>query len=551
MNEATTNPTLRPLLELAYGNSEFRALADALAGSARDAEPVASHMSPGIRPYLLAALLESVEALGDRPALLATADDRSARDLAVAIGAYLAPRRVRYYPSRGTGFESHLAPPPHLVGLRIAALDSLTAGPADGLDGAAPVVVASAIAMAEMVPDEGLRPGGLTIHRGEEVGLDDLAELLVGCGYEFADQVEDRGQFAVRGGILDVFGATEDHATRLDFFGDEVESMRRFSTFTQRSLGETELIEIAPAAEVASSFLEGDALPVERFRPFLDLIPADTIVVNAAADEIGSALADHRSDVEAATHGGEDLRLYTDAATPLAERSALTVTSEDSGQAHSFRAAAPVSAARTIGEAEGELSRQLRAGYVTVVPFEHHGEAERARYNLDRLDATFLGATVPPEKPVLYFTEAPVSDGFVSPDLKLVVFPYRRLVHRRRDAAPAPARGPLAAFGELRVGDLVVHEDHGIARFTGFDTKTVAGITRDYLALAYRGEDRVFVPADQLAKISNYVGASGADPELSALGGKRWAGVKARAESSARALAGELLNLYAERQTRR
>src|SRR5204863_6556596 len=92
--------------------------------------------------------------------------------------------------------------------------------------------------------------------------------------------------------------------------------------------------------------------------------------------------------------------------------------------------------------------------------------------------------------------------------------------------------------------------DHGVARFAGFETKTIAGVTRDYLQLAYRGDDRVFAPTDQLAKITRYVGAGGAEPQLSALGSKRWDAVKARARRAARELAGELLNLYAERQAR-
>ena len=131
------------------------------------------------------------------------------------------------------------------------------------------------------------------------------------------------------------------------------------------------------------------------------------------------------------------------------------------------------------------------------------------------------------------------------------MIPFRRLVHRRRAAAPAPSRGRLATFADLRVGDYVVHEDHGIARFAGFETKTVAGVTRDYLELEYRGEDKVFAPTDQLAKITRYVGAGGEPPQLSALGSKRWDAVKARARRAARELAGELLNLYAERQARR
>ena len=120
--------------------------------------------SSAIRPYLLAALLDLDQGLDDRPALVVTADDVGARDLARELGAYLAPRRVRYYPSRGTGYESHLAPPPHLVGLRIGALDSIAAEQAAGEE--PQIVVASAVALAEAVPDASLRPAGFVLHRG-------------------------------------------------------------------------------------------------------------------------------------------------------------------------------------------------------------------------------------------------------------------------------------------------------------------------------------------------------------------------------------------------
>ena len=133
------------------------------------------------------------------------------------------------------------------------------------------------------------------------------------------------------------------------------------------------------------------------------------------------------------------------------------------------------------------------------------------------------------------------------------MIPEHRLFRRRR-AAERPdrshRRGVLRSFADLRTGDIVVHEDHGVARFAGFDTKTVAGVTRDYLYLEYAGSDRVFVPVDQLAKISRYVGAGGAHPPLSKLGGTRWETIKARARRAAQELAGELLNLYAERKRR-
>ncbi len=546
--------SLRPLLEIAADDERFHALARA----ARSGEPLPVHVSAAIRPFLLAALVSSEEGVADRPSLIVAPDDIAARDLARDLRAYLAPRRVRYYPSRGTGYASHLAPPPHLVGLRIAAVDALNDGEA--------VVVASAVALAEAVPDASLRPAGFVLRKGEEVDLDEVGARLVEAGYERADQVSERGQFAIRGGILDVFGATEDRAARLELFGDEIEQIRWFSTFTQRSLGDADALELAPAAELGAEYRElaelalseadedrpdlAELLPLESFRAPLEVIPPETAVLIAAEGEMETALHDHWEDAAAAMHSSDARRLYVDVAAALGERASVRISDSDAGRGLSFRAQAPSSAARSIGEAEKQLERELRSGYRVVVSFEHRGEAERARYNLDRLEASFLDGTQAPAGRALLFAEAALADGFVSPDLKLAVIPFRRLVHRPRAAAPAPARGRLAAFTDLRVGDHVVHEDHGIARFAGFETKTVGGVTRDYLELEYRGSDRVFAPTDQLTKITRYVGTGGEAPQLSALGSKRWEGVKARARRAARELAGELLNLYAERRTR-
>ena len=186
--------------------------------------------------------------------------------------------------------------------------------------------------------------------------------------------------------------------------------------------------------------------------------------------------------------------------------------------------------------------------------FARRGEGERAAYNLGRLKVAWLdGARRGPTPGRLTFAHARLQSGFIAPQFHLAVIPEHRLFRRRR-AAERPdrgrRRGVLRSFADLRTGDIVVHEDHGIARFAGFDTKTVAGVTRDYLYLEYAGSDRVFVPVDQLAKISRYVGAGGAHPPLSKLGGTRWDTIKARARRAAQELAGELLNLYAERKRR-
>src|SRR4051794_41628933 len=233
--------SLRQLLTYAHENPEVRDLiaASTNGGSER------VFVSASLRPYLLAAL---IDAQPDQPALVIAGDDRAARDLAADLKAFLSPRTVRFYPARGVRYESHLAPPPHLVGLRVAALDALATESA--------VVVTSAAALAEKVPDPDLRPHGFTIEKGGVIDLEETADQLAAAGYERVDQVEDRGQFAIRGDILDVYPATEERAVRCELFDIEVERLTFFSTFTQRSLEEADAIEIAPAAEIGPEHRE-------------------------------------------------------------------------------------------------------------------------------------------------------------------------------------------------------------------------------------------------------------------------------------------------------
>ncbi|HLL86636.1 MAG TPA: DEAD/DEAH box helicase, partial [Thermoleophilaceae bacterium] len=573
--------SLRSLLTYAHDDESVAALARAAADA-----PQRAFVSASLRPYLLAALLDLDP---EQPALVVAGDDRSARDLAADLKAFLRPRPVRLYPARGVRYESHLAPPPHLVGLRIAALDALLGAEPARSDGAshdgdgAPVVVASIAALAEKVPDPALRPHGFTLERGELLDLEDTAEQLAACGYERVEQVEDRGQFAVRGDILDVYPATEERAVRCELFDVEVERLTFFSTFTQRSLEEAERVEIAPAAELASEHRElaavaageeGDArpdvaeiLPVDRFGDVLSLLPENALVAVAAEEEIAPALAETWEDVTTSFHDADAHHLYV---APdrlehaLDECAALRVSSISGDQPHAFRAQAADSAARSLKEAEPELEKLVRSGYRTIVAWARRGEAERAAYNLARVQAPFLDGKPAPREPGVRFAAASLREGFLAPQLKLAVLPDHRLLRRRRGrdaddgdgartgAGPRSAAGGSAirSFTDLRSGDGVVHEDHGIARFTGFDTRTVAGVTRDYLELEYQGGDKVLVPSDQLHKISRYVGAEAGDPPLSKLGGKAWEQMKLRARRAAQALAGELINLYAERKRR-
>jgi transcription-repair coupling factor (superfamily II helicase) len=207
-------------------------------------------------------------------------------------------------------------------------------------------------------------------------------------------------------------------------------------------------------------------------------------------------------------------------------------------------------ATRTLSEAEAELARLARTGHRVVVAFGRRGEMERARHQMERTRPVLLSDT---DRDIqvgqVAFCVLPIRKGFISKALGLALVPETAIFRRRRpagDRRPAAARR-LSSFLDLKVGDYVVHEDHGIGRLTGYETRTVANVTRDYLALAFGAGARLYVPHDQLEKVTRYIGADGSEPALSKLGGKAWEKMKARARAAVREMAGELIALYQQR----
>src|SRR4051812_18621860 len=224
----TTRPVLYPLVEELLGDERLTAFADALPAPARVSEPAL--------PLLLAALHEHL----GRALVVVLPEDADARDAAEGARWFLGEERVALLPSRGVRWESGLEPPPHLVGERARALDVLAAG---GL------VCASAAAVAEGLPPREARPAPIALAAGREVAVEALAEELALAGYERVERVDERGQFAVRGGLIDLFPATGREPFRVEFFGDEIESIRAFSPFTQRALHPVDEATVYPAAE--------------------------------------------------------------------------------------------------------------------------------------------------------------------------------------------------------------------------------------------------------------------------------------------------------------
>ena len=221
------------------------------------------------------------------------------------------------------------------------------------------------------------------------------------------------------------------------------------------------------------------------------------------------------------------------------------------GQPASFDAQPPALASFGVAEAENELRACTRAGYRVLVCFPHLGEARRTHLPAapGRGRPRPIPAAAGPTSPGWRSASRSSGAGSSRRACAWPCCPSAQLFRRRGARGPARIGRALATVADLRTGDYVVHEDHGVGRFVRFDTKEVGGVVRDYLYLEFRGDDRLYVPHDQLAKVSRYVGADGRAPALAKLGGKAWQTLKSRARIAVRELAGELIALYARRQS--
>jgi transcription-repair coupling factor (superfamily II helicase) len=504
-------PILHPFVRELRGSERLRAFAEGF--------PAAARVSEAALPLLLAALHDEL----DRPLVLLAPEDADARDAAEGAAWFLAEDRVALLPSRGVHWGSGLDPAPHLVGERARALDVLAAG---GL------VCASAAALAEPIPPARARAEPIKIRPGEEISLEQLAESLALAGYERVERADERGQFAVRGGLVDVFPTTGREPLRVEFWGDEIEQMRAFSPFTQRALHPVESAVVYPAAERRLDLLETTLSDDESIA-----IPTDLVLpVPEGPDLVWQADEVRTVWEEEGLH-------------PVPFKRAALLDPLPAGQPFAFEAQRPALVARGLAEAENELAAFVRAGQRVVVAFPHLGEALRQQNLLRRIDARIVetGEELPGEAELL-FAVSPARRGFVWRELGLVLLPDTQVFRKRAARERRVGGRALQSFADLRTGDYVVHEDHGVGKLLGFETKEVADVTRDYLFLAFRGDDRLYVPHEQIGKVSRYIGVDGSAPALSKLGGKAWENLKNRARESVRELAGELLALYAQRQ---
>src|ERR671921_824650 len=353
----------------------------------------------------------------------------------------------------------------------------------------------------------------LELATGTEIELDATLERLVILGYERVDRVSRPGEFVVRGGIIDVFPSTRRSPVRVEWWGDEIESVRAVSLATQRVVRELEAVTVYAAGEgdLAGLAARDEDLPEEARRgvrvPGLDRLLLGLNPVSPRAmlpEDVQIWREEEREhvpeEVDGLVHELYD-RMMPD---PDVEFSL--------GEEEASISAPPVAAfADTLREAARRLDALVEDGFAVFVACSSRGEARRTVYAFGEIHRTMretarVDALLPPG---LYALPGEVEEGFTYPEGGVAVFRRDSLLGRRREARRAGGRS-LASFADLKVGDLVVHAMQGIGRFEGLVAQEVLGATRDYMQVSYRGGDTLFVPYEQMELLHKYVGGDGA-----------------------------------------
>ncbi len=543
---------------------------------------------PG-RAFFIAGL---ADISSQKPILVVTSTAREAETLCDDLEIWLSKERVKYFPAWETLPFERISPATETMGNRVEMLHGIQSGNSPD------VLVAPVRSLLQRINPESRNVQILELRRGATADLSKLSESLVATGYRREFQVEHRGEFAIRGGIVDIFPSTRAYPVRVDLWGDEIERLSEFSVSDQRSNAEINSVLIPPARELlptskirerASELLETEPWGREQWErlaageffdgmeswlPWLmkeelvlgDILQSDALVLlldpKRLKDRSSELIAEEEDLARtlAATWKALDPagnpRVFPGLHVPF-ERvlrdctsNVWTLTGTSSTPSQSRFETRPW---ETVVGSPDRLLNQIRElskqpGMRMVVAASGQGSAQRMAetlraesIELEVHDNGFYKGQVGG-----HVVAAPIEEGFIAPSLALAVLTERDITGRRRThRPPRTAKGAQRTFEDLQTGDHVVHHHHGVARYVGMEHRTLMGSERDYLVLDFKGTDKLYLPSDQIELIRPYIG--GETPALSRMGGTDFAKQKDRVRSAVAEIAQELVVLYQSR----
>ena len=585
---------MRGILAILEGDSEIIA---ALRGAKKIIAP------PPAYPFLLAIRAKQ------NPILVVTSSSRGAEDLAIELRDLHSS--VYEFPAWETLPHERLSPRSDTVARRISTLTSLAHGSTQDF----PIVVTPVRGVIHRFIADLAKTPLKILEIGLEIELTALIEHLSELAYQRTDLVERRGEFAVRGGIVDVFFPLSAHPVRIDFFGDEIEELNYFDVADQRTsdpvIGKLSILpcrellltqEIRNRAKHAKEKYPGALEVLDRIEqgiisegmesliPLLvdeqesifERMPKNTEIIFIDDERIRSRAADLiATNDEFLAASWSSAAIGGVAPLPVLSQSHDTYLSWDRLHEEIARAGVATRAfnsfgtdldtdatfldAMAIDPMRGDLERALNILRQALEEHQSVVFAASGHGMMERYAVIFRNADLPvqlvadlraePTKGAIHITTTPIAHGFSSVSAALLFMTERDLSGNKgsaKDSTRLPSKRKQAIDPlELRSGDFVVHEQHGIGRYAELVQRITGGITREYLVIEYapakRGQpgDRVFVPTDALEQVSKYVG--GESPTVHRIGSGDWQKAKGRARKAVRQIAGELIRLYAAR----
>lgn len=562
-------------------------------------EQLVSGLSGSARQVMMAALSQEL----DRPLLVVTHNMFSAQKVAEDLQECLSPEQVLLYPANELVAAESAISSPEVIAQRIDTLMKL----AKGYRG---VLVTPYAGLRRYLPArEVMAEAEVKIDVDQEYPLQPFLARMISLGYERTERVESRGEMSVRGGIIDIYPYTSDVAYRLEWFDDTIDSIRSFDPSDQRSLERLTSLVITPAKEMVvteARFAQAAEVAVVRLQEQLgkmsdrqakerlnqeihheiellrqniyfsemykyvsllypekqtlyDYLPKDTLlVIDEPARVLETAKQLERDEMEWNTHllqHGKALpslplgRMSEDV---MAKRPfqtifmALFLRQVPHTQPQNIVNVMCRSMQNFHGQMnvlKAEMERWKKANTNVIILANGEERVERVRRVLQDYQI--------PEPTIM---KGNLQSGFELPSVHLVVitegemFSQKQRKSTRRSDAKIDNAERIRSYTELKVGDYVVHQNHGIGKYMGIGTLEINGIHKDYLHILYAGGDKLSVPVDQLHLIQRYVSSEDKEPKVNKLGGSDWTKVKNKVKASVKDIADDLIKLYATRQ---
>lgn len=563
-------------------------------------------------------LVGGIRRFSRRPLLIITADQGRAEKIYGDLSSFLPAEELFLFPGRDFFFSDEiLTHSKELLEQRLTVLERIYTKEQ--------VVVIAPLAslLTRMVPFDLWKRYIFRLHIGQAINRERLICLLVEQGYERSPMIDRKGQFSVRGEIIDIFPYSCDNPLRLEFFGEEIESIRCFDVVNQRSVERLDSAVVVPAREVIVTPVQREncikamteelkkvteklrakgreavadrlktrvqkqiqkiqngfpSAVLEAYFPYFyketdtlpDYFPENTLICLDEPERLAEAARaldrDFREHQSTLILQGEILpsqvNIFWDfdrifrkdrhqvICFSLFSRRAPHVQIENEVNIEGKTAPSFHGQWELVRE---EIDGWRREGYRVII-LAHSKERSK---NLEetvreyRLPAA-CGQPEELRRDIIGISVGNLENGFILPEMKLTLLTEGNLLPKktkRRRVASARGAVRLRDYQELEIGDCVVHEQHGIGRYLGIRTLDINGVNRDFLHIQYAGEDKLFIPTDQIDVIQKYVGVEGHSPKLNKLGGQEWNRVKSKVKASVEELARDLLSLYAARES--